>query len=489
MTKIDSTPNAATLSPAKLRLLEKYLHGNVSKTTADAARIARRTVKTPAPLAPVQEEVWRRECEAGNVPPFYNESITVHRHGRLNADVLGRSLTEIIRRHEAWRTSYDVIESRPVQVIHPPPTAFPVPVVDLRNLRAEDRAAEALRVATEQARMPFDLKTGPLVRAKLATIADDDHRLFVTMHQSVVDGVTVNNVFPSELVTIYEALAAGKPSPLSDLSLQYSDYAYWHQEWLQGDAAALQLTYWKDRLQALPRPLAWPAGRQPDRARTYRGIIRPFSIPYGLTQQLKALCRDQGVTLFMGLTAGCSAVLARYSGQEDFVLGTLAPSGRKRAELQNLVGYFLNPVPLRMDFSGNPSARELLRRTRETVSGAIANDDVPMEHLMSKLGLTSDSRHQALFDVVISLAPELTSLTSGWTQTFMDVESGGSRWPLYLELREGPEGLMGRAQYNPDMFTDVDVAQLIGAWQTLLEVIVREPDTRLSDYPVEAHER
>jgi non-ribosomal peptide synthetase component F len=212
-------------------------------------------------------------------------------------------------------------------------------------------------------------------------------------------------------------------------------------------------------------------------------VIRPFRIPDDLTQGIKALSRDEGVTLFMTLLAGCSVLLNHYSGQEDMLIGTLAPSGRKRPEVQSLIGYFLNPVLLRMNLSGNPSVRDLLRRTREVVSGAIANDDVPLEYLMTKLGLNCDPNGNPLFQVVLSLAPELTNPGPGWSQTFMDVESGGSRWPLYLELRDGPDGLVGRAQFNPDLFEEATVEQMLQDWQVLLEMLVRKPESRLSELP------
>jgi len=483
MTNGESIPNAASLSTARQRLLEKYLHGDVMKASGDPVRITRRPPGQPAPLAPVQEEVWRRAQSAPEVPPFYNEPIAIHRHGPLDAAILQRSFTEIIRRHEAWRTSYDTVSGQPTQVIHPAPALAPLPVVDLRNLDISKRDTEALRLATEQARAPFDLKNGPLVRAKLVTLAADEHRLFLTMHQSVVDGVTVNNVVPSELAALYEAFLAGKPSPLPELPIQYADYAHWHRQWLPSDASSKQVGYWRKQLTPEPAALAWPSARPSPGTPTYHGVIRPFSIPNDLTQGLKALSRDEGVTLFMSLLAGCSALLTRYSGQEDMVIGTLAPSGRKRAEVQNLVGYFLNPVPLRMNLSGNPTVRDLLWRTREVVSGAIANDDVPLEYLMTKLGLKSDPNRNPLFQVVLSLAPELTNPGPGWSQTFMDVESGGSRWGLYLELRDGPGGLVGRAQFNPELFGEEIVERMIEDWRVLLEALMRKPEAHLSELP------
>jgi non-ribosomal peptide synthetase component F len=188
----------------------------------------------------------------------------------------------------------------------------------------------------------------------------------------------------------------------------------------------------------------------------------------------------------MSLLAGFSALLHHYTGEEDIIVGTLAPSGRKRSEVQNLIGYFLNPLPLRISLSGNPTIRELLRRARTVVSGGLANDDLPLEYLFTKLGLSSDPYRQRLLDLVISLAPATGDLGTGWSQTFMDVESGGSRWDLYLELSERPNGLIGRAQYNPDTFDVAAINRMLEDWQIVLERAASNPETRLSEFRVQS---
>jgi non-ribosomal peptide synthetase component F len=185
----------------------------------------------------------------------------------------------------------------------------------------------------------------------------------------------------------------------------------------------------------------------------------------------------------MSLLAGFSALLYRCTDQEDMVVGTLAPSGRKRSKVQNLIGYFLNPVPLRMNLSGNPTFREVLQRTRDVVLGAIANDDVPFEYVLAKAGLSSDPNRRPLFEVVVSLAPPTPNLGAGWSQTFMDVESGGSRWGLYLELSERPNGVLGRAQYNPDLFDATTIGRTLQKWQELLEAAASNSELRLSELP------
>lgn len=479
----EAVPVTKELSEAKRLLLKKYLRGDPLKTADESLRIRPRPLGQPAPLSLTQEQVWLRAQKSADLPPFYNDSIIIHRHGTLDPRVLERSFTEIIRRHEAWRTTFDTMDSQPVQIIHPPPAAVPLPVVNLQEMLSLEREAEAHRLATEDARKLFDLKKGPLVRAKLIALTEDEHWLALTMHRSVTDGVTVNTVLPTELASLYEAFSAGQPSPLAELPIQYADYAYWQRQWMQTGAFASQLAYWRDRLMPEPPALRWPADRPRPASSIYRGAIRPFTIPNQLVQRLNEMSRAENVTLFMSLLAGFSALLNRYTNQEDMVVGTLAPSGRKRSEVQNLMGYFLNPVPLRMNLCGNPTFRELLQRARDVVLGAIANDDVPFEYVMAKAGFSSDPNRRPLFEVVISLAPATPDLGPGWSQTFMDVESGGSRWGLYLELGERPDGLLGRAQYNPDVFEATTIGRTLQEWQVLLETGASNPELRVSELP------
>jgi pimeloyl-[acyl-carrier protein] synthase len=479
----ERVPTMRDLSDAKRLLLKKYLCGDLLKTADDSFRIRRRPLDQPAPLSLTQEQIWLRAQKSADLPPFYNDSIIIHRHGTLDPRVVERSFTEIIRRHEAWRTTFDTVDGQPVQVIHPPPAAVPLPLVSLQEIPSLEREAEALRLATEDARKPFDLKKGPLVRAKLITLTENEHWLPLTMHQSVTDGVTVNTVFPTELATLCEAFSAGKPSPLADLPIQHADYAYWQRQWMQTEAFASQLAYWRERLMPEPPALRWPADPPRSASSTYRGAILPFTIPNQLVEKLNSMSRGESVTLFMSLLAGFSALLYRYTDQEDMVIGTLAPSGRKRSEVQNLMGYFLNPVPLRMNLCGNPTFRELLRRARDVVLGAIANDDVPFEYMLAKAGLSSNRDRRPLFEVVVSLAPAAPDLGTGWSQTFMDVESGGARWGLYLELGERPNGLLGRAQYNPDVFEATTIGRTLQEWQVLLEAAASNPELRLSELP------
>ncbi len=464
---------ASPLSETKRQLLEKYRRGEVGPSHADRSAIPRRPVGALTPLSLTQEQVWLNQMAAPGTPPFYNESITLHRHGVLEAPFLERSLLAIIERHEIWRTTYDRVHGQAVQVIHPAPSAFSLPLVDLRQLPPGRREAEALRVATEQARRPFDLKKGPLLRATLVTLADQEHRLFLTMHQSIVDGVSVYQVVPFELASLYEAFSAGKLSPLAELPLQHADFAYWERTSAQAEIRDGQRSYWRSQLARPVERLGWPARRSP--SRSFRGAIHPFEMSTQLTAEMKQISQQEGVTLFMILTAGFAALLEHYTGQQNILIGTMGPAGRKRPEVQTLLGYFLNPLALRIEVSRHSTFRQLLRQVREVVLGALAHDDLPFESVASEVDPQSDAGRHPLFRVVISLAPSVPDLGPGWSQTVMDVESGGSRWDLYLEFSEKRQGLMGRAQYNPDIFAGAVIEQTIADLERVLREGLRHP--------------
>jgi Condensation domain len=469
------------LSETKRQLLEKYLREEPAKRGQDSDTIMRRPAGRPALLSLVQEQIWLREVAGPALPPIHNESITIHRAGPLDAVVLERAFAEIIRRHEIWRTTFNLLDGVPVQVVHPAPFTVSLSVVDLKGIPEGGREAEALRVATEEARRPFDLKRGPLVRAQLVTLDDQNHRLYFTMHQSIVDGVSVYQVLPSELIAIYEAFSVGQPSPLPELPIQYADFASWERQWLLGDVLAGQLAYWRRHLAGELPVLRWPTERARPIVQTLRGAIRPFFLPEQLTSRLKELSRQEGVTLFMTLLAGLTALLRCYTQQGNIIVGTVAPAGRKRPEAQRLLGHFLNPVALYLDLAGGQTFCDLMRQTREVVLEALLHDDVPFEYVVDELNLKTDPSRHPLFQVVISLAPPMPVLAAGWDQTPMDVESGGAKWDLYLELSDRASGVLGRAQYNPDLFPGSAITQTLGDLQVLLEGVTANPRQRLAD--------
>jgi surfactin family lipopeptide synthetase A len=469
------------LSEAKQKLLEIQRRGGRIPTAATTSEVNRRVRESPAPLSLAQEQVWRLDQTAGKLAPLHNESITIHRHGPCDAAALEASLAEIVRRHEIWRMTFEAMAGQPVQIVHPAPATFKLPVTDLRTLPEGDREKKALELASHDARKRFDLNHGPLFRARLVTLDDAVHRLYLTAHQCIVDGITVFDIFPSELTTLYECFAAGESSPLPPLENQYADFADWQRRIVTGEAMEKQLAYWQMQLAGHLPILQWPNERARPAQQTFRGALHPFKLPQELMESLRDLGRREGATLFMILLAGLVALLHRYTRQEDIIVGTLSPSGRKQIEYQRLMGYFLNPVALRANLSGDPTFCSLLCQMREVTLGAISNDDVPLELIAERLQIKPDPSRHPFFTVALSVAPDVPQLPLGWSMTYMDAESGGARWDLYLEMNDRADGMIGRAQYNPDLFSNAAITQTLEDFRVLLERIVADPAERVSN--------
>jgi hypothetical protein len=475
-----SVQRSASLSEVKRTLLQRYLTGGVSQTVAASRPITARPSGEPALLSLSQEQLVLREGSMPDVPRLYNECITLRMEGPLEVPLLERSLAEIIRRHEIWRSSYDIRNGLLVQVVHPAVREMRLPVVDLRGFPEEKIEEELLWLATEEAHRPFDLRRGPLMRAFLARTADAEYRLSMVAHLSIVDGVSVYQVFPSELAALYAAFSAGKPSPLPELPIQYADYAYWQRQWLKDDELAEQLAYWRKQLAGELPVVQWPSDKPRPDVQSYRGAIRPFALSRPLTDALKELARREGVTLFTTLLASFAGLIYCYTSQVDLVIGTPSPSGRKRSEFQALLGYFLNPVALRIDLQGDPSLRELLLRAQKVIAEAISYDDLPIEVLAKELRPSPDSSRNPFFTLAISLQPTAPDEATGWHVTTMDAESDGAAWDLYLAFINRVDGMIGRVQYNPDLFTSLTISHMLRDLQKVMKAIFADPCQRIS---------
>jgi hypothetical protein len=465
-------PDETRLSEAKRKLLELQRRGKLSA----AADLPSRPDHEPLPWSLAQQQIWDLEQATGRRLALYNESITLHRRGPCDASAVQRAFSEIIRRHEIWRTTFEIKNGRPVQRVHPP-REFELQVSDLRQRggsNREDTIKAAVALATEDARRPFDLTQGPLLRARLVHLADDEHRLYFTAHQSIVDGVTVYDVFPFELTNLYESYAAGQTPTIPDLGVQFSDFVRDQRRCCTQEVKERELEYWEKQLRGSENPLAWPRTERPAQ-QTFRGAILPFMLGREITESLRRLAEREGVTLFMVLLAGLSVVLSRYSDQDDIVIGTLAPGGRKLPRFQRLVGYFLNPVPLRMDTPIGQTFRQLLQQARAVTLGAISNDDLLLEEIAERMKLPPDPSRNPFFTVTLSVAPDVPALPPGWNMTFMDVESGAARWEFYLEFSDRAEGMMGRAQYNPDIYSPQLVQNTIDELSRVLSQAALDP--------------
>src|SRR2546425_59050 len=475
------TGESVRLSEAKRSLLHKYLQGDFRRSPTEKGAIGPRPPGSAIPLSFGQQQLWLHAQLAPGMP-VYNEAVTVHRKGPLDVPALERGFNEIIRRHEAWRTTFTVADGRPVQVVNEAPT-MRLPVMDLRGFPEAERELEALRLATEDARQPFDLARGPLLRARLIRLGNDEHRLFLTLHHLIFDGVAIYCVFLPELAALYEAFSTGKPSPLPEMTIQYADYVYWQREWLQGEALSEHMAYWKKQLAGDLPVLELPTDRPRPAVQSFRGAMEPLALSKSLTDALKALSQREGVTLYMTLLAAFKTLLYRYSGQEHILVGSVT-AGRNHPELEKLIGFFLSTVVLRTDLSGNPTFRQLLGRVRDVTLEALSHDEVPFEHLVKELQPQRDPSHNPLFQVMFLLEVPLAPLDSAWALTQFDVDTGATKYDLYLELDEGPEGVIGRFIYNTDLFDASTIVRLRGHWQTLLQAVVADAGQHLGELPL-----
>ncbi len=477
------------LSEAKRLLLKKLLRGGIAQTQPVTAML-RPSQKTVAPLSFGQQQLWllaqlmpdTQVHQVHQVYPVYTECVTIHLPGSLDIPTFERSFNEVLRRHEAWRTSFPLVDGQPVQIVYPF-MPLQLPVVDLRALSVENREAEAVRLASQEILQPFDLANGPLLRTLLVQLSDTEHRLFLTLHHIIFDGYSLYQIFLPELRTIYDTFLRGEPSPLPELPIQYPDFALWQREWAQGDTITDQLTYWRKQLAHAPAQLALPTDRSRPAVPISRGSMHPFALSQSLTNSLKNLSKREGVTLYMLLVATFQILLFRYSGQDDILIGT-AISDRKRKEVQNLMGFFLNTLVLRTNLSGNPTVRDLLQRVREVVLEAHAHPDVPFELLVKELQPERIVGQNPFFQALLSLEPPLHVDESGWTLSQMDIETNTAKFDLSLELDDRPEGLIGRFEYNTDLFDATTIERMVGHWQTLLAGIVANPEQHIAELPL-----
>ncbi|MGH7313096.1 MAG: non-ribosomal peptide synthetase, partial [Candidatus Rokuibacteriota bacterium] len=473
------SPSPARPPERTQQLLGAYL----ARQTAGkrAGTIPRRAPDPHLPLSFAQEQLWLH-AQAAPELPLYNEPMTVYRRGPLDVVALERSLGEILRRHEAWRTALVVQNGEPRQVVHPP-APFPLSVVDLRHLPPGEREFEALRLATMDAARPFDLERGPLFRARLVHVADDDHRLYLTLHHIIFDGVAIHRVFLPELVVLYTACAAGQPSPLPEPAVQYGDFVRWQRDSAPDPAWTPQREYWQARLAGAPAELPLPTDRPRPRVQSFRGALVRFVLPTPLSDGLRTLSRHERATLYMTLLAAFKILLHRYTGGDDIVVGSVT-AGRKHPDLETVLGYFVNPVVLRTDLGGDPPFRDLLARVRETTLEALGHADVPFTHVVKALRHQRDPGRTPLLQAVISMEMPMPTLDPGWRYSQTDISSGMAKFDLDLQVEDHAEGISGRVIYPTDLFEAPTIQRLVRHYQTLLEGIVADPGRRLSDLPL-----
>ncbi|MGZ2359293.1 amino acid adenylation domain-containing protein [Streptomyces sp. 372A] len=468
----DTTTSPAGLSDAKRALLSRRL--KAGRTAASRPVVPRRPEGAVPPLSFAQERLWFMEQFAPGTAA-YNIPVARRLRGELDQEALAHALDTVTARHETLRSRYPATDDgRPVLEIAEPAPA-PPPLVEAQD---EEHAA---RLVDEAGAEPFDLAAGPLLRSLLVRVADRDHILLLVVHHSVSDGWS-SEILISEILRCYAARVEGDDDPLPELPVRYGDFAQWQRDRLTGDALTAEVAYWADELAGV-EPLVLPTARPRPARQTFDGAGYGFQVERALLDRLAALGKAHGATVHMVLLAAFQELLARFSGQRDFAVGSPV-AGRPEPELEGLVGMFVNVLALRARLDGDPTFAELVERTRETCLEAYAHQELPFAQLVTELNVARDVSRSPVFQAVLAVQNYATGRQAA-AGPGLDVETyglraSGTRFDIELFLMEWPDGLRGAFNYNTDLFAEEDIARLAAHLDRLLHAVADNPDVPLS---------
>ncbi len=468
-------------------LIEPLQQQNLTLTVPP---ILPRTKDTELPLSFAQQRLWFLDQLQPN-SALYNIPMVLRLQGNLNQGALEQSLWSICDRHEVLRTNFVTINGQPTQVIQTSNQQSAVSsiscslsVVELQHLSLNEQEERTQQLRQTQATQPFDLAQESLIRATLVVLSETEHLLLVCMHHIISDGWSIE-VFIHELTTLYNAYAQNQPANLAPLPIQYADFALWQRQWLQGDVLQSQLNYWQNQLADAPALLSLPTDRPRPAVQSFVGAYQEFSLSPELSQALTELSRKQGVTLFMTLLAAFDALLYRYTGSSDILVGTPI-ANRNRGEIEGLIGFFVNTLVLRTDLADNPSFSQLLTRVREVAMDAYAHQDLPFEMLVEALQPERDLSHTPLFQVafVLQNTPRSEIEMTGLKVTDLPLENTTAKFDLTLAMVHTDNALKGVWEYNTDLFDSGTIERLAGHFVNLLAGIVANPQAQISQLPL-----
>jgi natural product biosynthesis luciferase-like monooxygenase protein len=437
----------------------------------------------PIPASSGQRRLWFLEqMEPGS--PLYNIPYLVRLSGPLNERALDRALGSLVQRHEVLRTIFTTVDSEPVQVIQPSAT-LAMPITDLTAVPLADRDEELMRQAVAEARKPFDLQRDLLLRTRLFRLGETEHALMLVMHHIASDGWSMAILY-RELGACYAAFAAGQLPQIPEPPIQYADFAEWQQEHLQGETLQRLVAYWKRKMAGAPALLELPADHPRPPVQSHRGSTVQVQLPAALVAKLRQLAAQNRATLFMALLAGFKAVLARYTGRPDIVVGSPL-AGRDCAETEDLVGFFVNTVIMRSDLSGDPTVRELLGRVRDVSLEAYEYREMPYEKLVEELQPQRNLSFDPLCQVFFALQnmPTAPLELSGINLSIAPVYTGTAKSDLTVWAIEAADGSLGvTAEYALDLFKHSTIERFLGHFRTVLEGMIAGPGQRLSQLPL-----
>jgi amino acid adenylation domain-containing protein/non-ribosomal peptide synthase protein (TIGR01720 family) len=432
------------------------------------------------PTSFAQQRLWfLDQLEPGTAS--LNMSAALRLTGRLDAEALERSLNEVVRRHEALRTTFAGVDGEPVQVISSS-LALALPVIELESAGAVEREAELEFLIQEEAQKPFNLMEGPLLRTTLVRVSPGEHVLLLSMHHIISDGWSAG-VLVKELMSLYAAFVAGERPALAELPIQYADFALWQRERLQGDVLRASVGYWKRQLAGELPVLQLPTDRPRPAVQTYKGARESLRLPQHLAESLKRLGNHESATLFMILLAAFKTLLFRYTRQADIIVG-MPIAGRNRAGVENLIGFFINTLVLRTDLSDNPTFRELLGRVREVTLDAYAHQELPFEKLLEELQPERDLSRTPLFQVYFNMLnfPDTEIELPGLTVKLLLPPEVESKFDLTMYIKEARDGIELQLVYNADLFARERTLEMLEQFAHLLEQIAETPESRLDEF-------
>jgi amino acid adenylation domain-containing protein len=471
---------APTIEQLAVVLQQKDPHSQNSLPT-DRGSIPRRGSHQPVPLSFAQRRLWfLYRLEPGR--SVYNVPIALRIRGTLDPLALKQALDFVVLRHEALRTTIAVVDGQPQQIVQNP-APIQLPILDLLLEDNERREAEARRWCEEEARSPFDISVGPLMRARMLKLSSEDWVFLLTMHHIICDAWSVETLF-RELETFYADFTSNRMPSLADLPIQYGDFAAWQCDQIHGAAMKSHLDFWEEHLRDVPPFLNLPADWPRPPVQTYRGATCSFPLPPALPDALLALCRQEQVTLFMAMLAAFTVLLHRYSDQDDIVVGSPV-ANRNAHELEPLIGFFVNTLALRTKVSSNPTFRQLLRQVRTAVLEADAHQDLPFEKLVEELRPQRDNSRSPLFQVMFALNGPAKDLTlPGLTISRFPIESDCAKFDLTLFIHEEPGQLRCSIEFNTDLFAPSTIQRMGRHYETILEAVTADPDRSAGLLPV-----
>ncbi len=477
----------------ELMLRELFSHPTVEELARVIGTLEQTTVadiqpvnrETPLALSFSQQRLWFLDQLDPNASIAYHMPASLQLHGELNTRVLKEALDHLVARHEGLRTTFKRIGEQPVQVIAAPDSGFSLTEHDLRALPFAEAQSSAARIAQREAAAPFDLQQGPLIRGSLVRLADDEYRLHITQHHIISDGWSVG-VLVREFAQLYESFSQGNTPSLKPLAIQYADYAAWQRETLSGPQLASQLEQWREHLSGAPTLLTLPADRPRPALQSYRGADVPLALSPQLLAQIERCCKQHDVTLFMVLLSAWSVLMARLGNERDVVIG-VPTANRGNAQVESLIGFFVNTLPVRVQLQDSPSVGQLLTQVRDTLLAVHERQEVPFEHVIEALQPPRSLSHNPLCQVALSLnnTPDDGPLNlPGLTLTALNQAQETSQFDLMLSLAENAGELGGAIQYATDLFDRATVERFAQSFQVLLEAFVRDNEQPVMALPL-----